>query len=460
VEESTEHGRTDLPLLRRRLAGGGRFERMVRAFHLGDVLRPGEMQDALGAGLADALLGTGLLAQVDGGIAAAAKVIPYRGLYFASDFPDLEGSRPPPPDYVPGISAASRLLALLTPRTKAAAVLDVGTGNGVHALLAARHAGHVVGTDTNPRALGFSALNAALNGLTNLDWLPGSFYEPVENRTFDLVLCNPPFVISPETRFVYRDSGGRGDSASEHVITSMPNHLRDAAFGLALCNWLHESEDDWAERPREWKEGSGCDVWVIRFDTLDRLGYAAFWLRQTENADLLRYGRLLDEWDSYYREIGMERVSVGAIVMRKRSGGTWFRSDAAPAGRIVSDCGEHIEAIFAAEDLLQALAEDGELLDRRFTLAPAHALDVRMVLRDGGRIAESMVLRLTAGFPFAGEVDGVVVGLLSECAGGRLLRDVVTDLAEKMELDAAGVTGAALAIVKKFLRAGVLRTAD
>jgi len=36
----------------------------------------------------------------------------------------------------------------------------------------------------------------------------------------------------------------------------------------------------------------------------------------------------------------------------------------------------------------------------------------------------------------------------------------VTDLAEKMELDAAGVTGAALAIVKKFLRAGVLRTAD
>ena len=43
--------------------------------------------------------------------------------------------------------------------------LDVGTGNGVQALLAAGHSEHVVATDVNPRALAFTELNAALSGI-------------------------------------------------------------------------------------------------------------------------------------------------------------------------------------------------------------------------------------------------------------------------------------------------------
>src|SRR5438270_327403 len=76
--------------------------------------------------------------------------------------------------------------------------LDVGTGSGVQALLAARHAREVVATDVNPRALAYAELNAALNGFTNLECRAGSMFEPVAGETFDLITCNAPFVVSPE----------------------------------------------------------------------------------------------------------------------------------------------------------------------------------------------------------------------------------------------------------------------
>ena len=63
-----------------------------------------------------------------------------------------------------------------------AAALDLGTGSGVQAFLAARHSGHVVGLDLNPRALRLARLNAALNGVENVDWRQGDLFEPVRDE--------------------------------------------------------------------------------------------------------------------------------------------------------------------------------------------------------------------------------------------------------------------------------------
>src|ERR1017187_2760684 len=53
------------------------------------------------------------------------------------------------------------------------AALDLCTGSGVHALVAARHAKHVVATDINPRALRFAEFNAWFNGITNIEFCRG-----------------------------------------------------------------------------------------------------------------------------------------------------------------------------------------------------------------------------------------------------------------------------------------------
>ena len=112
----------------------------------------------------------------------------------------------------------SNTLANLTVRRPVARALDVGTGNGIQALLASRHAEHVVATDVNERALAFARFNLALNGVSNVELRQGSFLEPVEGERFDLVVANPPYVISPESSFVFRDSGLGRDRVSELVV--------------------------------------------------------------------------------------------------------------------------------------------------------------------------------------------------------------------------------------------------
>ena len=117
------------------------------------------------------------------------------------------------PDYVLGVGGASTTLAQLTVREPVSRALDVGTGCGVQALHLSRHAAEIVATDVNLRALEFARLTAALSleerEAARIDLRSGSLFEPVRDERFDLIVSNPPFVISPESaqghgRFTYR----------------------------------------------------------------------------------------------------------------------------------------------------------------------------------------------------------------------------------------------------------------
>ena len=77
---------------------------------------------------------------------------------------------------------------------------SIGPGCGIQALLAAKHSERVVATDVNPRALAFAAFNAALNGIDKIEFRLGDGFAPVEGESFDLIVSNPPYVISPMPR--------------------------------------------------------------------------------------------------------------------------------------------------------------------------------------------------------------------------------------------------------------------
>ena len=127
------------------------------------------------------------------------------------------------PDHVLGISSAATSLAQLTVREPAGRALDLGTGCGVQALHLTDHVADVVATDVNERALAMTRLNARLNEV-DLDVRAGSLFEPVAGELFDLIVTNPPFVVSPATdeRLVYRDSGLPGDELVRRVVTTRP----------------------------------------------------------------------------------------------------------------------------------------------------------------------------------------------------------------------------------------------
>ena len=132
-----------------------------------------------------------------------------------------------------GVSAASATLAELTIRRPVRRALDLGTGCGVQSLHLARHAGHVVATDLNPRACELARLTFGINA-TTVDLRLGDLYRPVAGEQFDLIVANPPYVISPPgpDRLTYREGNAAADTLVERVVTdgaASPGRGRRAA---------------------------------------------------------------------------------------------------------------------------------------------------------------------------------------------------------------------------------------
>ena len=215
----------DVPVHERRLAGDeSLLATLIRLFLVDLPVAPAVAEHALGAAFED-LDALGFLMEEDGALRGALRIVPYEGLLIASDNPRVDAG----PDHVAGIHGPSGALASLTVRRPVARALDVGTGNGVQALLVARHADRVVATDINERALAFAALNGELNGIDNVELRAGSFLEPVAGERFDLVVANPPYVISPESEYSFRDSGLGRDRVSESLVRALPALLADDA---------------------------------------------------------------------------------------------------------------------------------------------------------------------------------------------------------------------------------------
>ena len=124
------------------------------------------------------------------------------------------------------------LAGCLEPATVAdRAVLDLGTGSGVCALMAARHARRVVAVDISRTAVRCARINAVLNHLdTRIDIRHGDLFEPVIGEHFDLVLFNPPFLFGAPAD--ERDAAWRSVDVATRFARDLDAHL--APHGAAL----------------------------------------------------------------------------------------------------------------------------------------------------------------------------------------------------------------------------------
>jgi release factor glutamine methyltransferase len=77
-----------------------------------------------------------------------------------------------------------------------ARVLDMGTGCGILAVLAAEKAGKAVAVDVNPHAVACARKNAELNGVAaKVEARVGNLFEAVESdEKFDLIIFNAPYL--------------------------------------------------------------------------------------------------------------------------------------------------------------------------------------------------------------------------------------------------------------------------
>jgi release factor glutamine methyltransferase len=121
------------------------------------------------------------------------------------------------------------------------AVLDMGTGSGVGAVFAARHARRVVAVDINPAAVRCATVNVHINQLEHrVEVRQGDLFGPVAGERFDLVLFNPPFLRGVPRD--HRDRAWRSTDVPERFAAGLPGHLEDGGFALVVLSTFGGSQ--------------------------------------------------------------------------------------------------------------------------------------------------------------------------------------------------------------------------
>jgi hypothetical protein len=248
----------------------------------------------------------------------------------------------------------------------------------------------------------------------------------VSGRGFDLIVCNPPFVLSPESGFLFRDGGRPGDGLLEALVRQAPQHLNEGGCCQLICQWAHLRGQDWRERLAGWARGSGCDLWALQSNTDPAAAHAEKWAGGEEEEAVEELAARMGRWVAYCEGLGIEQISGGLIFLRKRAAGpNWAFFNSAP--NVGGDVGRAIELGFALRDWL-ATHSDEEVWQARFQINPGTRLQRELAVAETGWATTGTTLRIQHGLQYEGNASEVVMNLLGRCRGQTALRQVLTDL--------------------------------
>jgi hypothetical protein len=361
----------DLPVYRdERLAERDPLSLAIDLLLLQGALNPGEVARLLPASSREVLLRTGLLETDETGLARArASLVPVgRRLIFADHaWPELPhpGHATVASDQVMAPGFDSRYLARATFRRPVGSALDLCTGSGVQALLAASHARRVCAVDINPRAVGCTRFNARALGVANLEAVEGDLFEPVGEERFDLITANPPFVPSPLDTLRFRDGGRSGEDVQRRIVAGLPRLLAPGGMAQMVTELGERDGESIAGRLRQWLGGAPMDIHVLRVATHSAAQYAA---GHAKGADYASFLDSAGAWSANLRAQGYARVVTVLVAFQWSSpdcGPPWDRIDQSPPPRRAA--GDEIEDAFRAErlartpDIRRPIEENGLL---------------------------------------------------------------------------------------------------
>ena len=245
--------------------------------------------------------------------------------------------------------------------------------------------------------------------------------EPVAGRQFDLVVSNPPFVITPRTageteedRFTYRDGGLPGDQLVETLWRGLGDVLAPGGTAQMLANWEIPSGAHWAERLDEWTPEE-LEAWVIQRDVESPADYAQMWLRDaSEDRDPAAAQRRFGEYLEDFASRDVEGVGFGYVWLRRPDPG-----GAHGVGRVFEEILREVDSPL------------GPWLEREIKAADAlmgvDVASVRAVVADDVTVEsygkpldphpQMLILRQGSGLRRAHALTTEQAGLLSACDG-------------------------------------------
>ena len=201
---------------------GDPVDTLLELFIDGHTVNVDRLRRFVAAEFVDAVVETGLAERLDTGLRSRLCLFPCYGKYIVTD----RAVKNTAINQVMWLWGESFILGGLVKRGPRRRAIDLGTGSGVHALLAAGHCESVLGVDINPRAIEFARFNAALNGVGNAEFVLGDLFDGIDG-TFDLIVANPPYLpdLGAEPGENFWTGGPAGTEILGRIVGALPERL-------------------------------------------------------------------------------------------------------------------------------------------------------------------------------------------------------------------------------------------
>lgn len=377
------------------------------------------VRDLLPTGGLDLLANLGLVEVEGETVRAAVLLYPLSGLHIASDFPgrDLGGE-----DFVfPAISQQTWEYLNILPDTPCKSLLEIGTGSGAAALLAARYAESVTATDISPRCLRFAEFNRRLNAVDGVRFVQSDVYDALPpGETFDRVVSHPPYVPWTGKQEVYRHGGPDGEAVLRALLAGLGERLRHGGTCHLAAMGLDTLDAPLEDRLREMigAPEAQFDLLLAERETISPLEFVVPW---KEGEDMT-----FDEaWGlSQALQAARARMLVRCSILLDR------RDDPGETKTLRRRAGQAAGAQELARELARERVDwDWEkLLDSAPELAGELELETVSLPMDEGWLPRTLILNADYPFVFRTDCPAWAAEIIPQLDGARTLRELLAPL--------------------------------
>ena len=262
-----------------------------------------------------------------------------------------------------------------------------GTGNGIQAVLAAKHARTVVATDISERALAFAEFNCALNGIENVELRQGSFLEPVTGERFGLVVSNPPLCDLARSRAPLPRQRPRPRPRQREASSRRFRGPRAGRVRIVTASWIVADEHTDDARPRRGSSAraatAGCSTRSRSMPSRARSAGPAAGTTPSSTAG-----------SEYFERERILRIGYGMLVLRPSHGEGWTRARLQPES--LGAGGAQLERVFAGVERRYRRASGRTARPSRPTSRSSRS----SAAAPAAGTSSARALRLTGGLPF------------------------------------------------------------
>jgi methylase of polypeptide subunit release factors len=441
------------PLLQYKTPENSPLSLLIRVFFFGETISSQEAHSIVPLRVIEDMLACGMLSTDRDTLTPGCMLTHWGNLLLACD--SVQALRTATlPNLVLGVNTPTIVTANCLLSLSNANVLDLGTGCGTLALAASPSACRVTATDVNPRALAFTQFNAVLNGIGNIATYAGDRFEPVQDLSFDLIVCNPPFFLTPEPRLLYTDNLAELDSFVEGLARTGPGFLKEGGFFQMLGEWVEFRQQPWQSRLRTWFEHAGCDVLILKAYEISPVDYTL--KRAAESAAL--HGEAseatLQRHVDYFQQKRVEKILGGLVILRRRNGDNWFLSeemDEVPTEPI----GELLLERFATQDKL-ASGDELDLLTTKPRLSKGVHLVQESTQHGQSWKPKRIYLERRAGLARRLAFDSGIAEFLARFDGSQTLDHLIGTLAKQNKWPRKEAVDNSMRLVRKLASLGLI----